>query len=62
MKRSLLSLVLPVLLLPLSRTVPAAGQVEPVDWLLQQVRIGEASNKYDLVSQSLYRLEKIAPG
>lgn len=61
MKRSLLSLVLPVLLLPLSRTVPAAGQVEPVDWLLQQVRIGEASNKYDLVSQSLYRLEKIAP-
>lgn len=61
MKRSLLSLLL---LLPLSNTVlaaPATSQVEPVDWLLQQVRIGEATNKYDLVSQSLYRLEKIAP-
>lgn len=61
MKRPLLSLLLPVLLLPLSSTVPAAEQVEPIDWLLQQVRIGEATNKYELVSQSLYRLEKIAP-
>ncbi|MGB9095103.1 cellulose biosynthesis protein BcsC [Erwinia sp.] len=62
MKRSLLSLLLPILLLPLSSKVPAApDRVEPVDWLLQQVRIGEATNKYDLVSESLYRLEKIAP-
>ncbi len=62
MKRSRLSLLLPLLLWPLSSTVLAApDHVEPVDWLLQQVRIGEATNKYDLVSQSLYRLEKIAP-
>ncbi|WLS79082.1 cellulose biosynthesis protein BcsC [Erwinia pyri] len=61
MKRSLLSLILPVLLLPLSSTVTAAEQVQPIEWLLQQVRIGEATNKYDLVSASLYRLEKIAP-
>ncbi|WP_455863555.1 cellulose synthase complex outer membrane protein BcsC [Pantoea agglomerans] len=62
MKRSRLSLLLPLLLWPLSRAVPAApDHVEPVDWLLQQVRIGEATQKYDLVSQSLYRLEKIAP-
>jgi len=61
-KRSRLSLLLPLLLWPLSSTVLAApDHVEPVDWLLQQVRIGEATNKYDLVSQSLYRLEKIAP-
>lgn len=62
MKRSRLSLLLPLLLWPLSSKVLAApDHVEPVDWLLQQVRIGEATNKYDLVSQSLYRLEKIAP-
>lgn len=62
MKRSRLSLLLPLLLWPLSSAVPAApDHVEPVDWLLQQVRIGEATQKYDLVSQSLYRLEKIAP-
>lgn len=61
MKRSRLSLLLPLLLLPLSGAVPAAEQVEPIAWLLQQVRIGEATNKYELVSESLYRLEKIAP-
>lgn len=36
-------------------------QVAPVDWLLTQIRTGESTNKYDLVQQSLYRLEKIDP-
>jgi len=51
----------PALLLPLSGMAAETAQVSPVDWLLQQVRVGEATNKFDLVSQSLYRLEKIAP-
>ncbi|WP_421508127.1 cellulose synthase subunit BcsC-related outer membrane protein [Erwinia rhapontici] len=58
--RPLHGLLLPVLLLPLS-AVFAADSVAPVAWLLQQVRTGEATNKYDLVAQSLYRLDKIAP-
>lgn len=29
-------------------------------WLLEQIRVGEASNKEDLIQQSLYRLESIA--
>ena len=33
-------------------------QVAPVAWLLMQIRTGESTNKYDLVQQSLYRLEK----
>lgn len=37
------------------------SEVSPVDWLLAQVRTGESTNKYDLVQQSLYRLEKIDP-
>ncbi|MCA1178530.1 MULTISPECIES: cellulose synthase complex outer membrane protein BcsC [unclassified Pantoea] len=36
-------------------------QVSPVAWLLMQIRTGESTNKYDLVQQSLYRLEKIDP-
>ncbi len=36
-------------------------EVAPVAWLLEQVRAGEATNKYDLVNQAIYRLEKIAP-
>lgn len=61
MKPSLLSVLLPALLLPFSGSGNAApNEVEPVDWLLQQVRAGEATNKYDLVNQSLYRLSKIA--
>ena len=56
------NLILPALLLPLSGAALAApAEVAPVDWLLQQVRVGEAANKTELVSQSLYRLEKIAP-
>lgn len=44
------------------QAAPVAGpQVSPVDWLLTQVRIGESTNKYELVQQSLYRLEKIDP-
>lgn len=64
MKCPLSGLLLPALLLPLSCSglaAPSAAQVDPVDWLLQQVRVGEATNKYDLVTQSLYRLGKIAP-
>lgn len=41
---------------------PATGpEVSPVEWLLAQIRTGESTNKYDLVQQSLYRLEKIDP-
>lgn len=41
---------------------PAAGpEVSPVEWLLTQIRMGESTNKYELVQQSLYRLEKIDP-
>lgn len=36
-------------------------EVAPVAWLLMQIRTGESTNKYDLVQQSLYRLEKIDP-
>ncbi|WP_342190039.1 tetratricopeptide repeat protein, partial [Pantoea deleyi] len=44
------------------QAAPVDGpQVSPVDWLLTQVRIGESTNKYELVQQSLYRLEKIDP-
>ncbi|ERK17147.1 Cellulose synthase operon protein C [Pantoea sp. AS-PWVM4] len=40
---------------------PVGPQVSPVEWLLMQIRTGESTNKYDLVQQSLYRLEKIDP-
>lgn len=35
--------------------------VAPEQWLLEKIRVGEASNRDDLVRQSLYRLESIAP-
>ncbi|OSN02095.1 MULTISPECIES: cellulose synthase complex outer membrane protein BcsC [Lonsdalea] len=35
--------------------------ISPVDWLLLQVRMGETSHQLELVKQSLYRLENIAP-
>ncbi|ELM3722843.1 cellulose biosynthesis protein BcsC [Edwardsiella piscicida] len=38
-----------------------ASEVNATDWLLQQVRIGESSQRYDLVTQSLDRLMMIAP-
>lgn len=44
-----------------SIAAPAGPQVSPVEWLLMQIRTGESTNKYDLVQQSLYRLEKIDP-
>ncbi|QHM73327.1 cellulose synthase complex outer membrane protein BcsC [Mixta intestinalis] len=61
-----LSLLLPGLM-SLGSTALAAEEtaapreVAPVAWLLEQVRVGEATNKYDLVTQAIYRLEKIAP-
>ncbi|MGY0157674.1 cellulose synthase complex outer membrane protein BcsC [Edwardsiella tarda] len=39
----------------------SAGEVNATDWLLEQVRIGEAEQRYDLVMQSLDRLMMIAP-
>ncbi len=52
-------------LFPLSLVMlPQAQSVEtvaPEQWLLEQVRIGEASNKDELVRQSLYRLELMDP-
>ena len=61
---SYLSLLLPGMMgiysLPALSAEPSR-EVAPVEWLLEQVRTGEATNKYDLVTQALYRLEKIAP-
>ena len=61
---SCLSLLLPGVIgissLPALAAEPAR-EVSPVAWLLEQVRTGEATNKYDLVTQALYRLEKIDP-
>lgn len=52
-------------LLPLSLVmlspVQGAETVAPAQWLLEQVRIGEAKNKDELVNQSLYRLELMDP-
>ncbi|GLR07630.1 cellulose biosynthesis protein BcsC [Mixta theicola] len=61
---SCLSLLLPGVIgisgLP-ALAAEAAREVSPVEWLLEQVRTGEATNKYDLVTQALYRLDKIDP-
>lgn len=51
--------LLPFMLSPLS--VPAADSISPEAWLQEQIRIGEASHRDDLVKESLYRLEKISP-
>ncbi len=40
---------------------PAMAAVAPEQWLLEQVRAGEASHQDVLVQQSLYRLESIDP-
>ncbi|HEJ9095923.1 TPA: cellulose synthase complex outer membrane protein BcsC [Serratia odorifera] len=53
---SLLSLGL--LLAPAAQ---GAETVSPEQWLLEQVRVGEASHKEELVNQSLYRLELMDP-
>lgn len=41
--------------------MPAVAEITPQQRLLEQVRLGEASHRDDLVRQSLYRLELIAP-
>ncbi|MGU3525419.1 cellulose synthase complex outer membrane protein BcsC [Enterobacteriaceae bacterium C23F] len=53
---SLLSLSLGMALMPLAHAETSAQQQ-----LLNQVRLGEAAKRDDLVRQSLYRLELIAP-
>src|SRR5471030_479737 len=56
-----LSLLALTLGLALSQHPVAAAEVAPEQWLLEQVRVGEASHQDDLVRQSLYRLELMAP-
>jgi tetratricopeptide (TPR) repeat protein len=41
--------------------VAADAAVSPEQWLLEQIRVGEASHRDDLVTQSLYRLELMDP-
>ncbi|MDA8479411.1 cellulose synthase complex outer membrane protein BcsC [Citrobacter sp. Awk 4] len=53
---SLLSLSLGLTLMPMVHAAPSAQQQ-----LLEQVRLGEASHREDLVRQSLYRLELMNP-
>jgi predicted Zn-dependent protease len=54
---SLLSLSLGMALMPLAQAAPTSAQQQ----LLNQVRLGESAKREDLVRQSLYRLELIAP-
>lgn len=53
---SLLSISLGLTLMPMVHAAPSAQQQ-----LLEQVRLGEASHREDLVRQSLYRLELMNP-
>lgn len=52
-----ITLALGAALLPLAQAATTPAQ----EHLLEQVRLGEASNREDLVRQSLYRLELIDP-
>lgn len=54
---SLFTLTLGVALMPLAHAATTPVQ----EHLLEQVRLGEASKREDLVRQSLYRLELIDP-
>src|SRR5690606_37315653 len=54
---SLLSLSLGLTLMPLAQAANSPQQQQ----LLEQVRLGESTNREDLVRQSLYRLELIDP-
>ena len=54
--RAVLGLTLGIAWMPFAEAAPSAQQQ-----LLQQVRLGEASHREDLVRQSLYRLELIDP-
>lgn len=57
--RSRLALTIGLALL--AATAVAAPVVSPEQWLLEQVRVGEASHQDDLVRQSLFRLELMDP-
>lgn len=65
--RPCLPLALSLTLMPLAQAVeqavtpPAAGAVSPEAWLLDQVRLGEATFQDALVQQSLHRLELMSP-
>ncbi|WP_174510197.1 cellulose synthase complex outer membrane protein BcsC [Klebsiella oxytoca] len=54
---NVITLSLGIVLLPAVQAATTPAQ----EHLLEQVRLGEASNREDLVRQSLYRLELIAP-
>lgn len=54
---SIITLSLGLALLPLAQAATTPAQ----EHLLEQVRLGEASHREDLVKQSLYRLELIDP-
>ncbi len=54
---NLISFSLGLVMLPLANAAPSAAQQQ----LFDQLRMGESSKRDDLVSQSLYRLELIAP-
>ena len=53
---SLLSFTLGISVMPFAQAAPTAQQQ-----LLEQVRLGETTKREDLVRQSLYRLELMAP-
>ncbi len=55
------SLTLVAVALGLALTMPARAENPARQHLLEQVRLGEATHRDDLVRQSLYRLELIAP-
>jgi Flp pilus assembly protein TadD len=65
--RTYLPLALGLTLMPPADAVeqavapPAAGAVSPETWLLEQVRLGEATFQDALVQQSLHRLELMSP-
>lgn len=54
-------LALTIALALMAAPAVSAPVVSPEQWLLEQVRIGEASHQDDLVRQSLFRLELIDP-
>jgi Flp pilus assembly protein TadD len=55
------ALIILLALLLAGVSAQAQNRVAPEDWLMAQVRAGEARNKDDLVEDSLYRLFKVAP-
>jgi tetratricopeptide (TPR) repeat protein len=55
------TLIILLSLLLFGVSIKAEQRVAPEEWLMAQVRAGEARNKDDLVEDSLYRLFKVAP-